>query len=113
MSASMQRAASPDRTAPSALPWEWMTPFGGPLLPDVNMIASVSLSSDDFGHWVDHRAAVDPCELIRCPHLAQRRQVLQFRPKVVEIAVATELLHRHQELHGGDAELRDELRGLQ
>jgi hypothetical protein len=40
----MQRAASPDRTAPSALPCEWITPFGGPLLPDVNMMAGVSLA---------------------------------------------------------------------
>ncbi len=38
----MQRAASPDRTAPSALPWECTTPLGGPLLPEVNMMTSGS-----------------------------------------------------------------------
>ena len=43
VSASMQRAARPDRTAASALPCEWITPFGGPLLPEVNMMTSVSL----------------------------------------------------------------------
>ena len=43
VSASMQRAVRPDRTAASALPCEWMTPFGGPLLPEVNMMTSVSL----------------------------------------------------------------------
>jgi len=37
VSAPMHRASSPDRTAPSALPCEWMTPLGGPLLPEVNM----------------------------------------------------------------------------
>ena len=31
----MQRAAKPDRTAPNALPCEWMTPLGAPLLPEV------------------------------------------------------------------------------
>jgi hypothetical protein len=43
VSASMQRAARPDRTAASALPCEWITLFGGPLLPEVNMMTSVSL----------------------------------------------------------------------
>lgn len=38
----MQRAASPDRTAPSALPWECTTPLGEPLLPEVNMMTSGS-----------------------------------------------------------------------
>ncbi len=38
----MQRAARPDCTAPNALPWEWMTPLGDPLLPEVNMITNGS-----------------------------------------------------------------------
>ena len=42
VSASMHRAARPDCTARSALPCEWMTPFGGPLLPDVNMMTRLS-----------------------------------------------------------------------
>ena len=43
VSESMQRAARPDCTAPNALPWEWMTPLGEPLLPEVNMMTSGSL----------------------------------------------------------------------
>ena len=37
VSASMRRADKPARTAVSALPCEWITPFGGPLLPEVNI----------------------------------------------------------------------------
>ena len=42
VSASMHRGERPDSTAASALPCEWMTPFGGPLLPEVNMMTRVS-----------------------------------------------------------------------
>lgn len=38
----MQRAASPDCTAPNALPWECTTPLGVPLLPEVNMMTNGS-----------------------------------------------------------------------
>jgi hypothetical protein len=41
----MHRAPSRTRRLLNALPCEWMTPFGGPLLPDVNMITSVSARS--------------------------------------------------------------------
>src|ERR1700757_589645 len=43
VSESMQRLAKPAETAPSALPCEWMTPLGGPLLPEVNMMTIGSL----------------------------------------------------------------------
>ena len=51
----MHRAASPDRTAPKALPCECMTPLGGPLLPEVNTMSSGSASVT-----VSHSASTIP-----------------------------------------------------
>ena len=104
VSASMQRAARPDRTAASALPCEWITPFGGPLLPEVNMMTSVSLgvtaaataSTTCSPHAFSH--------LLRRPNLPQRSKFggIHHVRQIVEIAMAAELLDRDQNLHGGD-----------
>ena len=98
----MHRAARPERTAPSALPCEWMTPLGGPLLPDVNMIASVSLGVT-VSATLSTTARRVLWQAVRRPHLAQGRQCRPFRFEVVEVAVPAELPHGHEKLHGGSA----------
>ena len=52
-------------------------------------------------------------QLLWRPHLAHRRKLREFRSDVIEIVVPAELLDGHQELHGGDAQLRDEFGRLQ
>ena len=76
VSASMHRAARPDRTAPSALPCEWMTPFGGPLLPEVNMMTRVSAGRDGCGERVDGlgRRRGRLRQLVGRPNMPQRRK---------------------------------------
>jgi hypothetical protein len=56
---------------------------------------------------------VDAFQPVGYPDVAQRRKVLAHRLYVVEIAVPTEFLNGHQELHRGDPQLRDEFRCLQ
>ena len=74
----MQRAASPDRTAPNALPWECMTPLGAPLLPEVNMMTSGSaavtvsvMASTIRAGPIGCSGAVEP---VGRPNLAQGRK---------------------------------------
>ena len=99
----MHRAASPDRTAPKALPCECMTPLGGPLLPEVNMMTSgsaavtVSLMRIDDPAGPFARGGIG--EPIGRPNLPQGRKFeRRCGLQVVQVAVAAEFLDAHQEL---------------
>ena len=103
----MKRASSPDRTAASALPWECRTPFGGPLLPEVNMMTNGSAGRTACGHRVARSSPRGRAGhgLARRPD-PQRGMCTGFG----RVAVAAELLDGDQVLDRRRTQLCGELR---